>query len=351
MGKDTPDIGDKHSLGEIPSEVYAEVYHAAPDGIVVVAREGDIRYLNPQACILFGYEADDLVGENVDLLVPDGHTRSHSAHRARYGKNPTRRTMNPGMALFGKRKDGTVFSAEISLSPCEIHGQAHVIAIVRDATQSVRMRAFTAGTLRASENERKRIAQELHDDTAQRLAALKLRLKSVSGGSLEDHVAVCDAVREEIGSVVTSISQIARGLRPPELDQMGVAAAIRSWLDQRRDDDGLEGTVEADDIDRFLDAEQRLVLYRVVQEAVSNVIRHAEASRITVRISASDGVVVTEIVDDGKGFDTSAVGRVTQGLGLLGMRERASMVGALIAVASAPGHGTRIRMVMNTTST
>lgn len=335
------------TVRSFPGEVYAEVYHAAPDGIVVANQGGTICYVNPQAVALFAYPEEELVGLCVEDLIPEAHRRGHEGHRARYAESPSRRAMNAGMALYGRRKDGTVFPAEISLSPCQLQGEFHVIAIVRDVTEAVRMRAFSAGTLRAAENERKRIAQELHDDTAQRLAAIKMRLKSVSSGSLDDHQSVCDEIREEVGNIATGISQIARGLRPPELDQVGVAAAIRSWLDQRKGGGGLRGTVEADAVDQHLDPDQRLVLYRVVQEAVSNVVRHAKASRVDVRIRNEDGVIVTHVVDDGMGFDTGAVGRAATGLGLLGMRERASMVGALIAVASAPGQGTRVRMVMN----
>ena len=336
------------AISGAPSDhLFREIYRAAPDGILIVTSSGDIRFANPQCLEMFGYEEEELIGGSIESLIPDAYRNRHRGHLREYGQSPSRRPMNAGLELYARRKDGSLMPVEISLSPAKLEDSPLVIAIIRDVTEAVRMRAFGAGTLRAAENERRRIAQELHDDTAQRLAAVKMALKRIHASKPEDVEAVCDSIRTEVGAIAQDVSRIARGLMPPELERIGVVESVRTWLRHRVGPQGPDVTLRAEPVDPFLDADQRLVLYRIVQEAVSNVVRHAEAQRLRVTMVASDGVVRTTVEDDGVGFDPSQSRRGVRGLGLLGIRERAAMVGALVSIASRPGEGTRIRVAMN----
>lgn len=330
----------------MPADLHAEVVRAAPDGILIVSREGEIRFANPQAAKLFGYPQEQLVGLPLENLIPEPLRRRHRGHMRSYTRSPTRRPMNAGLELYALRRDGTQIPVEISLSPARLDDCDVVIAMVRDVTEAMRMRAFGAGTLRVAENERRRIAQELHDDTAQRLAAVKMGLKRAQFLPPEEQRELCDDLRAEVGSIAASVSAIARGLTPPELERIGVVECVRAWLGQRVDNGGPAVTLRADPVDDSLDLDQRLVLYRIVQEAVSNVVRHAEAANLTVSITEVDGVVETRVEDDGVGFDVARKRQALHGLGLMGIRERAAMVGALVSIVSHPGKGTTVRLAM-----
>jgi PAS domain S-box-containing protein len=156
---------------------YRAVFEVAPNGIVIVDDAGRIRDLNPAAERLFGYAAEELLGTSVEDLVPAGTRSTHRRDREAYMRAPRSRPMGVGMELKGRRKDGSEVPVEISLSPMETAAGRFVIAIVRDMTERMRLRAFGAGALQAAEDERLRISRELHDDTAQRLAALLMRLR------------------------------------------------------------------------------------------------------------------------------------------------------------------------------
>lgn len=341
------DEGLHHHEEEAASQtLFKEVFRAAPDGILVAAPDGTIRFANPRSLEMFGFAHADLIGSSIDVLIPPRHRPRHRGHMAEYVRRPVARPMNAGMELNARRKDGSEFPVEIGLSPAVLDDGPVVVAIVRDVTQAAQLRAFGAGTVQAAENERRRIAQELHDDTAQRLAAVKMALKRVAQLDPSEVPGLCDELRQEIGAVARDVSRIARGLMPPELERIGVVESVRIWLDSRVGEEGPHVRLMADPVDPFLDLQQRLVLYRIVQEAVSNVVRHASASSLEVRIRGDGGVVETIVEDDGVGFDPVArTGRIG-GLGLMGMRERAAMVGALVSIGSRPGEGTRVRVVM-----
>jgi len=320
---------------------------AVPDGVVIVDGDGLIRDVNQQLETLFGHPRADLVGQPIELLVPAQSRDIHQAHRTAYGSRSKRRPMGVGMELQGLRKDGTLFPAEISLSPLDAENGPHVIATIRDVTERRRLRTFGVEALRAAEEERLRIAQELHDDTAQQLSTLLLRLRIARNeSSTPARDEKLEQLRSEIQRCAKGVRRIARGLRPPALRDVGVIAAIRSHLREVAETAEFEYTIEADPVDERLDDDGKLALYRVVQEAVSNVVRHARANSVSVTIRSEEARVETLVEDNGIGFDPSRNAEPGQGLGLTGMNERARAVAGTVSVNSAPGTGTRIVMVI-----
>ncbi len=329
-----------------PEEEYRAVFEAAPDGIIVVDADGRIVDLNPAAEGMFGYDREELLGSEVETLVPAASRSVHREERREYVADPHRRPMGIGMELRGVRKDGSEFPVEISLSPLESEGEVRVISIVRDVTDRKRLRRFGAGTMRAAEEERRRIARELHDDTAQRLAGLlvRLRLARQAEGDAEREE-ILEEIREEIVGAAEAIRRVARGLRPPALEDAGLGTAIRSHVRQRLEASSLEVHVEMDPVDDRLDDEAKLAVYRIVQEALSNALRHADAASVWIRVRGGDGHVVAEVEDDGRGFEPSgSVESNEAGLGILGMRERASIAGGELEIESASGRGTTVRV-------
>lgn len=334
-------------MSDLTASQARAVFASAPDGILIVDEEGVIRQANSQIAEQFGYEAEELVGQEVEVLVPDRVRDLHVSERREYTGDPRARPMGVGLELFGRRKDGSEFPVEISLSP--FHGEddeLRVIAIVRDVTERRRLREFGAGALRAAEEERRRIARELHDDTAQRLATLMIRLRLLERSADEDRRGeILREMREEVLACSESVRRIARGLRPPELEELGVTAAIRSHARGLTENLDLDVQIEAEGAVDTLSEEARLALYRILQEALSNVVRHAEAETVVVRLGSRDGRVTAEVEDDGVGFDVDRVGPGRGGrLGLVGMEERASLVGGSVEVDSEPGEGTRVRV-------
>lgn len=324
---------------------YEAVFAAAPDGILIVGPKGIIRDMNPKAADLLGYSYDELVGSAVERVVPAASRDLHRTQRARYMAHPRARPMGMGMELRALRKDGREIPVEISLSPCSVPDGDFVIAVVRDVSERRRLRRLSAGTLQATEEERRRIARELHDDTAQRLAALLVRLKVLRRTRSEEaRTELMDQMHEELADGLEGLRRISRGLRPPALEDLGVEAALRSHLRTSLESSGLDVDVSLDGVDALAGPERQLVLYRVVQEAISNVIRHAEASRIRVEIEEVEDQVVTRIVDDGRGFEPHTALTDGAGLGLVGMDERARLVGGELRVRSEPGRGTEVEL-------
>ena len=329
----------------LSSEDYHAIFLAAPDGYLVVDAEGTIREVNPKAVALFGWAREELLGRPVELLVPDSLGARHQSHRGDFMEHPRDRPMGAGLDLRGRRKDGTTFPVEISLSPwVKNGGGVRVICAVRDMTDQRRLLDFSAGALRATEDERRRIARELHDDTAQRLATLILRLRTLTlEQDASARVVLAEEIRQEIVETADDVKRISRGLRPPELEEVGLALAVRAHVRSLKERLGF--TVEADleEVDAFLSLSGKLAVYRIVQEALSNARRHAGAGRTALRLRVDEGHVVAEVTDDGRGFDPTSRMEFDRGLGLVGMRERASMVGGRLVIESAPGAGTTVR--------
>ena len=208
-----------------------------------------------------------------------------------------------------------------------------------------RLREVAARAQAAEEAERKRIARELHDDTAQSLAALMLRLRLVRGQpDPAERDRLLEEFRAELAEALERIRRFARGLRPPALDELGLVPALEAHARSLAEASGVVVRVEAEPVDGMLTPEAELALYRIAQEAVSNAIRHASPSRVDVEIRRRAGRVVLTVRDDGQGFQVDdARGGERPGLGLFGMEERAAYLGGRVEIRSRPGRGTVVR--------
>lgn len=332
-------------MAATPADPYRAVFDAAPDGILLVDSKGTIVEANPQALRLFGYSVEELVGESIEALVPATLRGVHRTHRNEYLENPRARPMGIGMELSGLRSDGVRIPVEISLSPVPFPEGPRVIAVVRDLTERRRLKGFGIAAIEAAEEERRRIARELHDDTAQTLVALLMRLSALQRRPEVEALAEdLEALRDGLQDAVEGVRRIARGLRPPELQDVGLAAALRSFVRSLPASGKVD--LELDGSEALLGPDRSLAVYRIAQEATSNAIRHAGAERIGVgiRLEPEGRQVRLEVADDGAGFDLEAIESPGGGLGLIGMEERAQSVGGRLDVDSEPGGGTRVRV-------
>ena len=208
--------------------------------------------------------------------------------------------------------------------------------------EAERRRAGSAA-LRAQEEERTRVARDLHDEVNQSLTGLLLRLEAAREAAPPELEAELAETKALANQAMQELLSLARQLRPTALDDLGLAAAIAGQVEQlARGEIAAVFAAEGDFSD--LDDDVQLVVYRVAQEALSNATRHSGAGRIAVRLQRSDeGGVELEVADDGRGF---AFDESEGGLGIAGMRERALLIGAKLTIESRPGHGTTVRLVV-----
>jgi two-component system, NarL family, sensor histidine kinase UhpB len=207
--------------------------------------------------------------------------------------------------------------------------------------EAERRRAGSAA-LRAQEEERARVARDLHDEVNQSLAGLLLRLEAVREAAPAELQPAIVETRRLANQAMQELLSLARQLRPTALDDLGLSAAIAGQVEQV-ERPGLLAELMAEGDFSGLDDDVQLVVYRVAQEALTNAARHSEARRIAVRLDRSKHGVELEVSDDGRGF---AFERSERGLGIGGMRERALLIGAELTIESRPGHGTTVRLTV-----
>jgi two-component system, NarL family, sensor histidine kinase UhpB len=211
-------------------------------------------------------------------------------------------------------------------------------------TYRQRLREVAARALRAEEEERKRISRELHDDTAQTLAALLIRLRLVRAVPEHERDGVLEELRAELVEAIERVRRFARGLRPPALEELGLEPALESHVRGLAETAGIPIRMEVEPLAADLHPQTELVLYRIAQEALSNAVRHSGADRVEVRLGQRGSSVEISVSDNGRGFAADLVGTEEGvGLGLFGMQERASYVGGRVEIVSRPGEGTTVR--------
>ncbi|HEX6157966.1 MAG TPA: PAS domain-containing sensor histidine kinase [Burkholderiales bacterium] len=207
-----------------------------------------------------------------------------------------------------------------------------------------RLRALSRRLFEVQEEERKRLARDLHDDVGQALTALKIQLESIArpGNELTARSRIEEIV-DTVQHTLERVRQLSLSLRPPQLDDLGLAAALRSHLDRQARVAGLHAHFEAEDAPQELAPDAETACFRVAQEAINNVLRHARARNLWVRLFTAGGRLAISVRDDGRGFDLDSVrARASNGasLGLVGMEERMALAGGSFELRSAPGQGT-----------
>jgi signal transduction histidine kinase len=210
------------------------------------------------------------------------------------------------------------------------------------------LRRLSHDILSAHEEERRKISRELHDEIGQILTAVNVKLatlKKEAAVSTTDLTRKIDSTQRLVERSMNTVHRFARELRPPLLDDLGLIPALHAYLKAFTKRTHIPVHFKTAAALEGLDSDKRTVLYRVAQEALTNVAKHAKASRVEVSVQRGRGVVTMEVHDDGKSFQVERVllAKKIRRLGLLGMRERVEMVGGVFAVESVKGEGTTIR--------
>jgi PAS domain S-box-containing protein len=315
-----------------------QVIEAAPNGTVMVGKDGIIVLVNAQMEKLFGYSRDEMLGQPVELLVPG-------------------RSLKAGRDLFGRRKDGSEFPVEVALSPVRTDAGEYTLASITDVTerwhaeQDLRdsqheLRVLTGRLLLAQETERRRIARELHDDFNQGLALLSVELDLLGQAPPESPSELAERMlylSAQVKQLSSSAHDLAHQLHPAKLEQLGLVAALAGLCKELAQAHGLPVAFSCGELPEALPEETALCLYRIAQEALRNVIKHSSARNAGVVLAASAEAVCLSVADDGDGFDPQLVAS-KGGLGLVSMRERLRLIGGEIDVNTGPSGGTRIEV-------
>ena len=345
------DLSVEHELQQRLDAVrrrYEAVFELSPNAIWIASGER-IVFANRACVALFGApSAASLVGRSMFTLF--GRESRDALQAAVAAALEAGGPVAPVQERI-ERFDGEVRDVEIALAALPDHGETTLQMVLSDVSTlrreareaqqaSQALRGLSERLVEAREDERRRIARELHDELGQRLTALKLELASLKAGSRTPAARV-GAMLEMLDDTVASVRRISADLRPLMLDDLGLNAAIE-WLARdvaRRT--GIEVAVQLEDSDPKLDDRATIALYRMVQEALTNVARHARATEVQVAVREREGFLTLTVHDNGSGFAEPAA-RKQGSFGLMGMRERALMLGGEMQIDNPPEGGARI---------
>jgi len=260
------------------------------------------------------------------------------------------------LALSRKELEREIRKCRIAENSLRISEKSTRQLLMKSQDMQEEMRLLSRRLFSVQEEERKRISRELHDVVAQTLTGINVQLSSLTMQSTEDAESLqtkITSTQRLVENSVAIVHRFARDLRPTVLDDLGLVPAIRSYLKLFTQQSGIAVEFVASMPNDELSADHRTALYRVMQEAVTNISRHAEASQGRVSLKKQGASVCLEIRDDGRGFPEieQGVEVIAKRLGLVGMRERIEMVGGSFAVKSQPGNGTNVRVTIPQAST
>lgn len=332
------------------------IFSAVSQGILVTQRDQTIVSVNRSFMDITGFNREDLIGHTCQMLqgpLTDADSRAQ-----------IREAISQGLEYQGEivnyRKDGRWFWNDLSISPVrdESGVVTNFIGVTRDVTERKQaeieqhlhfqqLQSMSKRILEVQESERRRIARELHDELGQSLTALKINLQT---GTQLDQAQRQQVNAENIRIVESTIAQIrtlALALRPSMLDDLGLVPALRWMADQTASRGQIQIDLQCALPDARLSAEVETACFRIVQEALTNVLRHARCTRVDVMLYASEGLVTLSIRDDGCGFKAnrhSDPSHPEDRMGIQGMQERAMLIGGTLEIESSQGNGSTVHM-------
>jgi len=328
----------------------AGVLDSAMDAIVTVDEAQRIVLYNQAAEKIFGWPSEQALGQSLQQLMPERYRAGHDAHIRHFSATgTTSRRMGDGTVLYGLRANGEEFPMEASISQLDTGEGRLFTVILRDITERMRaqeeLSIFAAEAHAIREGEKSRVARELHDELAQSLTALKMDtiwLRDNARAQPEAAVSKLSAMVGMLDTTVAATRRIAADLRPLLLDDLGLAPAIEWLANSFTQRTGVACEVDVDE-ELELQEPYATAVFRIVQESLANVAKHAQASEVSVLVARTPRAVVLEVSDNGRGFSTDAP-RKRHSLGLMGLRERAQLLKGTASIESEPGKGTRVQV-------
>jgi two-component system sensor histidine kinase UhpB len=330
------------------------IIRSSMEAIITVDERQNIVIFNPMAERVFGCTAMEAVGASLSRFIPERFRAGHQRHVEQFGvTGVSDRQMGRQRVLFGLRSNGEEFPIEASISQIRDGDGKLYTVMLRDITERVKaenaqrqsreeLRELSANLQKVREEEKTRIARELHDDLGQQLTALKMDISSVEQ-ALETTAELrllqqLRGMRRLIDATVASVRRIAADLRPVMLDDLGLIPAIEWLANDFTNRYGIDVERRIEVGDTSFTPTGATTLFRIVQEALTNVARHAEATRVTLTVHVEGGVCVLQIADNGRGANRSHTSG-EKSFGLLGIRERAHMLGGTVEIHTSNDKG------------
>ena len=316
------------------------IVDTAADAIITIGERGEIDTFNPAAERMFGYSRAEAIGQNVKMLMPSPHREEHDGYLARYLETGESRIIGVGREAIARRKDGSTFPIDLSVSRFHDGTQDLFTGVIRDLSER---KALLHELLMIANERQREIGQDLHDSVGQKLTGLAMLAGSLAE-SLKEHspedVKAASRIATGIGNALQQIRKLSKGLLPVEVDAEGLRAALAELAETTAHDSGVKCVFDCDGPVPVENNESATHLYRIAQEAVTNALKHGAPRKVTISLAGDDTRIILSIRDDGKGI-SSGDSQAT-GLGLKTMQYRAALIGAHLSIAPVKGRGTLV---------
>jgi PAS domain S-box-containing protein len=338
----------------------ASIVESAMDGIITVDAAQRVVQFNRAAEQMFGVRSEDAIGGPLERFIPQRFRAAHHAHVEQFGRTGvTSRRMGDAVTLWALRADGTEFPIDASISQGGDPGRRYFTVILRDVTRrkqyedamrqhAQELRELSARVQEAREEEKTRIARELHDELGQLLTALKMDLawlRERLPAHERELAARAAGMSTLLDRTVSSSRRIASDLRPLMLDDLGLADAAQWLVEDFGKHSGIRLELRAAQAEALesLSKGAATAVYRAIQESLTNIARHSGAKNAWIVMAQENNSLYVEIEDDGRGIGAGDMAKASS-LGLKGMRERVAYYGGSLEVGPAPRGGTRPRL-------
>jgi len=340
------------ALGKSEARIRS-VFNNVSDGIIIIDEHGIIEKLNPSAEKLFGYAAEELIDHNISKLMPEPDRSRHDSYLNDYLGSGKAKILDTRREVNGLRKDGSIFPMELGVSRFYVDQHHFFIGTVHDITERKKaeaaLRDLSGHLETAREDERTRIAREIHDELGSLLTAHKMDLSWLKKQIPAD-LSLCHekiaVMNLHLNDGIGSVRKIIADLRPSILDHLGLLAAIDWKLDEFRRQNGIQCALTVQENDVVMDEGRDIAVFRIMQEALTNIAQHSGASHVTLDVETGANTLMMKITDNGRGM-TKAQMHKTGKYGILGMHERARHFGGQVIIASNPGKGTSLVLNMH----
>lgn len=344
-----------------------DIIHSATEPIITIDELQLIVMFNPAAERVFLRPADQAIGARVDILIPARFRARHTEHVDRFARTGlSDRQMGLGAPLWGLRANGEEFPMEASISRIHTDAGVFLSIFLRDITERQRtdqallasrdeLTRLSNALLHVREQEKKHIARELHDDLGQSLTALTMELSQLEAGLAPDNTSLRERVEEMrrlIKITFASLRRIASDLRPVMLDDLGLAAAVEWLVSNFVSRYGIDTEAHVDIGAAEPSKQVATTLFRVVQEALTNIAKHAQATEVGIHLSCTATCCSLTVQDNGVGAAAASLARkLPLSLGLQGIRERVRLLDGEVSITTRKKEGFRLEVSLPAQST